>query len=87
LNPSTGVDGPDKDPVDVGARPADSRMECRICWYLYDPAEGDPIGQVRPDTAFDDLADDWRCPRCDSDKSSFLRSAETLGSTDRPHQP
>jgi rubredoxin len=72
LNPSAGVDGSDPGPVDPGAQDADLSMECRICWYLYDPAEGDPVGQVPPDTAFDDLPDDWRCPRCDNDKSHFL---------------
>nr|WP_296807116.1 rubredoxin [Thiocapsa sp.] len=47
-------------------------MECRICWYLYDPTEGDPVGQVSPGTAFHDIPDDWCCPRCDNDKSYFL---------------
>jgi rubredoxin len=74
LNPSTGVDDPDADPVDVdaGAQDAESHMECRICWYLYDPAEGDPVGEVPPGTTFDALPDDWCCPRCDSAKSYFL---------------
>ncbi|RKT42778.1 rubredoxin [Thiocapsa rosea] len=72
MNPGTCVGEPDEDPVNTGARGTDSRMECRICWYIYDPAEGDPVGQVPPDTAFADLPDHWCCPRCDSDKSHFL---------------
>ena len=50
----------------------DSRLECRICWYVYDPAEGDELGQVEPGTPFSALPDDWRCPQCDADKTSFL---------------
>jgi len=72
LNPSTVLDGPDEDPVYAGGRGASSHMECRICWHLYDPAAGDPVGQVPPDTAFGDLPDNWCCPRCDSDRSHFL---------------
>jgi rubredoxin len=73
LNPSTGVDDPDADPVHAGAgaQDAESRMECRICWSLYDPAAGDPVGEVSPGTPFDVLPDDWRRPRCDSAKSYF----------------
>jgi rubredoxin len=47
-------------------------VECRICWYLYDPAAGDPDQQVPPGTPFLELPDYWRCPQCDSDPGSFL---------------
>jgi rubredoxin len=50
----------------------ESRLECRICWYIYDPVEGDELGQIPPGTAFSDLPDHWRCPQCDSDKAMFL---------------
>lgn len=50
---------------------ADS-FECRICWYVYDPAEGDEVEQVPAGTDFDSLPDHWRCPQCDSAKSAFL---------------
>lgn len=50
----------------------DSRLECRICWYVYDPQEGDPVAQVEPGTPFASLPEDWRCPQCDSEKSGFL---------------
>jgi rubredoxin len=49
-----------------------TRVECRICWYLYDPAAGDPDQQVPPGTPFLELPDYWRCPQCDSDPGSFL---------------
>lgn len=47
-------------------------MECRICWYVYDPAEGDPIEQVAAGTPFSALPDHWRCPQCDAEKAMFL---------------
>ena len=37
---------------------------CSICGYVYDPAEHDGV-------AFEDLPDDWKCPRCRRPKSAF----------------
>jgi rubredoxin len=51
-------------------------MECRICWYVYDPAEGDDIGQVPAGTAFADLPPHWRCPQCDAEAAMFLPVVE-----------
>ncbi len=49
-----------------------SRLECRICWYVYDPAQGDEVEQVQPGTPFSALPDHWRCPRCDAELATFL---------------
>lgn len=49
-----------------------SRLECRICWHVYDPAEGDEVAQVEPGTPFSALPEDWRCPQCDAEKPMFL---------------
>ena len=49
-----------------------SRLECKICWYVYDPTEGDPVEQIPPGTAFSALPDHWRCPQCDAEKNKFL---------------
>ena len=51
---------------------ADTRLECKICWYVYDPAEGDPVWQVAPGTPFSALPDHWRCPECDGEKVQFM---------------
>ncbi|HEX6828413.1 MAG TPA: rubredoxin, partial [Burkholderiales bacterium] len=32
-----------------------SRLECGICWWVYDPDQGDPVWQVPPGTDFADL--------------------------------
>jgi rubredoxin len=49
-----------------------TRLECRICWYVYDPAQGDEFEQIPPGTAFADLPDHWRCPQCDAGMDKFL---------------
>jgi rubredoxin len=49
-----------------------SRLECRICWYVYDPAEGDPQEQIEPGTPFLQLPDYWRCPQCDAEPNVFI---------------
>lgn len=51
---------------------ADTRLECRICWYVYDPAEGDEQEQVPPGTPFSALPGHWCCPQCDAEPDKFL---------------
>ena len=54
----------------------DSRLECKICWYVYDPTEGDDVWQIPPGTPFAALPEHWRCPRCDGDKEQFMMIRE-----------
>ena len=49
------------------------RMECGVCWSVYDPAEGDSVWQIPAGTPFAELPEDWRCPNCDTPKARFLR--------------
>ncbi len=46
------------------------KYECP-CGYVYDPAEGDYEHGVAPGTAFEDLPDDWVCPKCGAEKEYF----------------
>ena len=50
----------------------DTRLECGICWWVYDPALGDEVEQVPPGTPFRLLPDTWHCPNCAADKSKFM---------------
>jgi len=50
----------------------DARLECKICWYVYDPAVGDPVWQVLPGTPFAALPAQWRCPECDGERQQFM---------------
>jgi len=49
-----------------------TRMECGICWIVYDPADGDAQAQIAAGTPFIALPEDWRCPNCDAPKSKFM---------------
>lgn len=50
--------------VDFGDKEASGKYVCSICGYVYDPAEHDGV-------AFEDLPDDWKCPRCRQGKEKF----------------
>jgi rubredoxin len=47
-------------------------MECRICWRVYDPAEGDTHWQIPQGTPFEALPAHWTCPACAATKDQFL---------------
>lgn len=44
---------------------------CGVCGYEYDPEKGDSEGNIAPNTAFEDLPDDWTCPVCGASKDQF----------------
>jgi rubredoxin len=48
------------------------KYACGICGYVYDPAEGDPIGNIPPNTAFENVPEDWVCPICGAGKDQFV---------------
>ena len=50
--------------VDFSQQEASGKFVCSVCGYVYDPAEHDGM-------AFEDLPDDWRCPRCKQGKEKF----------------
>jgi rubredoxin len=47
------------------------KWRCMVCGYVYDPVEGDPLGNIPAGTSFESLPDDWICPMCGSPKSDF----------------
>ncbi|MCU0773969.1 MAG: rubredoxin [Ideonella sp.] len=49
-----------------------ARLECKICWWVYDPAQGDPQWQVDAGVPFADLPSHWRCPQCDGSAEQFM---------------
>lgn len=64
-------------PLQAASRINDStRLECRICWYVYDPAQGDEVEQIPPGTPFLALPEHWRCPQCDAEADKFLPLAD-----------
>lgn len=57
---------------DSGKIADDTKLECGICWWVYDPEQGDAIGQVPPGTPFSALPDHWTCPNCDAPRHKFM---------------
>ncbi len=51
---------------------ATRRYECKVCWFVYDPAAGDPVWQIAPGTPFSALPPHWTCPNCATEQSGFL---------------
>ena len=49
------------------AKEATGKYVCSVCGYVYDPAEHDGV-------LFEDLPEDWKCPRCKQPKEKFNRA-------------
>jgi len=46
---------------------------CTVCGYIYSPKIGDSTSGIKPNTAFEDLPADWKCPRCRVGKNRFVK--------------
>ncbi|MBR4749290.1 MAG: MBL fold metallo-hydrolase [Abditibacteriota bacterium] len=63
----------DAPPATVYATPDFSQFKttgkyvCSVCGYVYDPAENGGV-------AFEDLPEDWKCPRCKKPRDKFNRA-------------
>ena len=53
--------------VDFSQTKTTGKYVCSICGYVYDPAEHDGV-------AFEDLPEDWKCPRCKQGKEKFNKA-------------
>ncbi len=53
--------------ADFSAKEASGKYVCSVCGYVYDPAEHEGV-------AFEDLPDDWKCPRCKQPKEKFNKA-------------
>ena len=49
------------------------KWECMVCGYVYNPADGEPDGDISPGTSFEDLPEDWVCPDCGVGKDKFKK--------------
>ena len=48
-----------------------SRYESPCAKFIYDPEVGDHERNIPPGTPFEDLPDDWCCPKCGAEKEYF----------------
>ncbi|MBQ9198761.1 MAG: MBL fold metallo-hydrolase [Lachnospiraceae bacterium] len=53
--------------VDLSQTESSGKYVCSICGYIYDPDEHDGV-------AFEDLPEDWKCPRCKQGKDKFNKA-------------
>jgi glyoxylase-like metal-dependent hydrolase (beta-lactamase superfamily II) len=53
--------------VDFTEQKATGKYVCSVCGYIYDPAEHDGV-------AFEELPEDWKCPRCKQPKEKFNKA-------------
>jgi rubredoxin len=44
---------------DAARLPPAARLECKICWWVYDPAQGDAAAQIPPGVPFAALPATW----------------------------
>jgi rubredoxin len=44
---------------------------CKVCGYVYDPAQGDPEHDVPPQTPWETVPAHWTCPVCGVGKEDF----------------
>ncbi|MBQ9812419.1 MAG: MBL fold metallo-hydrolase [Thermoguttaceae bacterium] len=53
--------------IDFSSMRSTGKGDCSVCGYVYDPAEHDGV-------AFEDLPEDWVCPRCKQPKAKFNKA-------------
>jgi len=53
--------------VEFSEMEASGKYVCSVCGYVYNTAEHDGV-------AFEDLPDDWKCPRCKRPKDKFNKA-------------
>jgi rubredoxin/uncharacterized membrane protein len=52
---------------------SETKFECTVCKYIYNPKYGNEKAGVHAKTAFQDLPKDWVCPVCGEKKDVFQR--------------
>ncbi|MCQ5131346.1 acyl-CoA dehydrogenase family protein [Butyricicoccus faecihominis] len=54
--------------------PVGKSYVCGGCGYEYDPALGDPEGDIAPGTKFEKLPEEWICPECGEAIDQFIEA-------------
>jgi len=49
----------------------DSKYECIVCKYIYNPKVGNERVGIKPGTTFEELPENWVCPVCGEKKDKF----------------
>ncbi len=59
---------------EIEEKEATGKYVCSVCGYVYDPEIGDEEHGIPAGTPFEELPDDWKCPRCRQDKDKFNKA-------------
>ncbi|WP_028865364.1 anaerobic nitric oxide reductase flavorubredoxin [Psychromonas aquimarina] len=51
-------------------------MQCTVCQWVYNPADGEPNQDVAPGTPWDEVPDYFLCPECNLGKEVFEKFSE-----------
>lgn len=47
------------------------KYKCKTCGHIYDEQLGDPRQGIAPGTRWEDVPEDWGCPKCGAIKAMF----------------
>ncbi|MGZ4959073.1 MAG: rubredoxin [Methylomonas sp.] len=47
------------------------KYKCKTCGHVYDEQLGDPRQGIAPGTRWEDVPEDWGCPKCGATKVMF----------------
>jgi len=61
-------------PEEIFVKQATGKYVCSICGYVYDPEVGDSASGIPAGTPFENLPEDWHCPRCKQGKDKFNKA-------------
>jgi rubredoxin len=50
-----------------------AKWKCGICGWIYDSELGLPEKNIEPNTPFESLLEDFRCPECGAMKKWFVK--------------
>jgi rubredoxin len=53
-----------------------TRYVCPVCYFTYHQEDGDPNAGVEPGTPFEEIPENWCCPKCGQPKSEFRKFEE-----------
>ncbi|MCT4612177.1 MAG: rubredoxin [Clostridia bacterium] len=45
--------------------------KCIVCSYVYREEKGEPMKDIEPNTKFEDLPENFKCPKCNQGKMMF----------------
>lgn len=48
-----------------------AKWRCKICGYVYDEERGESRYNIPPNTRFEELPEDFKCPICGAGKDAF----------------